>query len=118
MILYLLQLTSLIFLQVNTAAAVIFICLMNHATWVISINFDNLYDDYDTTESTTGSEASTQTEPTVRSSTTSVTSSERKVTSLMGRESRRRGQVGRTAGVRRFTKTDTGKFKIFLSTML
>ena len=113
MILYLLQLKLLIFLQVNTAAAVIFFCLINHATWVISITFDNLYDDYDTTESTTGSEASTQTEPAVRSSTTSVTSSERKVTSLMGRESRRRGQVGRTAGVRRFTKTDTGKFKIF-----
>ena len=92
---------------------------MNHATWVMSVNFDTLYDDYDTTENTSkGFEASAETNPGVRSSTPSVTSTERKVTSMMGRESRRRGQVGRTAGARRFTKTDTGKFKIFLSTML
>ena len=84
----------------------------------MAVNFDALYDDYDNTENTSkGSEASEETDPGVRSSTPSViTSTERKVTSVtvMGRESRRRGQVGRMAGERRlFKKTDSGKFKIF-----
>ena len=116
MIFYLLQLTFQILLQVSKAAALIVFCLIIHATLVFSIDFDNLYEDYDTTESTTSSEASTQTEPSLRSSTT-VASSERKVTFLTGREARRRGQVGRTAGVRRFTTTNTGKFQNILSTM-
>ena len=103
-------------MQVNTAKAVIFICLMNHA-WVMAVNFDALYDDYDNTENTSkGSEASEETDPGVRSSTPSVlTSTERKVTSVtvMGRESRRRGQVGRVARERRLKMEDSGKFKIF-----